>query len=529
MHQDMPLVTVFQPIVNLVDGCVLGYEALGRMSGWEEEGFHPVLEWAKATQRTTAVYRQLLLLAFETARDRPGGTFLFVNGRLGDLRHLGRRKESWSEVVIEVPESDRRLAQWDAGLRELRHRGLQVAIDDWGIGRADPLRLIQLEPEWVKIDVALTRQIQHPQVARLVELLVRWVSPKTHIVAEGIETIRQLEALRQLGVTYGQGFALARPGHEWETHITLPGASPRTAALQLMPLALGQANRLSEEDLAVVEMSHAMLRPLFREALEEFLEWLYTTPMMSRFVGLDRKHHERILMEHFELLTRGSLNQGDVDRAERIARVHQRYGIDLSYYVTGYRQIQAYVARTLRARRETKTADAMRHLFDWDMSVVLHAYQDLLDHDTLTGTLTRQAFWDRVEHDLFLATTTNRAAALVILDVKGLKDINHHSGHIVGDRVISHAGSILRDFSTSSYLVGRIGGDLFALWTQHREPRFIQRDLDSLANRLALSNPQLMFSSGIAVLGRHGTTLEALYAHADQELYRQRRATIASK
>lgn len=526
MPRDISLVSVFQPIVNLMDGSVLGYEALGRLGGQEDDGFGPVLQWARETRRTTSMYRQLQKTAIDSASARPKGTSLFMNGRLADLPLLNNGHQPWSQMVLEVPESDRRLDEWGAALRELRLRGMQVAIDDWGVGMADPLRLIQLEPDWVKIDVALVRQIHHPQVARLVELLVRWVGSSTHVIAEGIETAAQLHDLRQLGVTYGQGFLLARPTRDWPTEIALPQALPHIANLQRAPLALGQANHLSEADLVLIQRSREELQPLFAAALTEFLGWLYTTIMGSRFDGLDRSHHERILLEHFDLLTRGTLDESDVERAGRIARVHQRFGIDLAYYVTGYRQIQAHIAKTLRNGGRSALADALRLLFDWDISLVLQAYQEMLNRDSLTGTLTAQAFWDRVEYDLFQAAMTNRSAALVVLDVQDLKQVNHLRGHRMGDHLIAQFGAILQNFATASYLVGRIGGDVFGLWTQYRDAAVIRRDLESLEAMVKQSRNLGAFSYGLAILGEHGTTVDALFSHADADLYRERRRTV---
>lgn len=516
------LTTVFQPIINLIDGKVAGYEALGRLQGREADGFGPVFEWARKTRRTTRTFRHLQALAFDRGASRPEGTLLFINGRLSDLPILQRRHESWSEIVLEVPESDRRLDRWATELRELRKLGLQVAIDDWGVGTADPLRLIQLQPQWVKIDVALVRQIDHPDVERLVDLLVRWVNPGTQILAEGIETERQLDALRHLGVRYGQGYVLARPSSDWVRQVSVPKAAQRLSALRRVPMALTHATGLTDDTLALIQESQATLLSLFRQALREFIEWLYDTPMVTHFVGLDRDHHEEVLLAHFTQLVRGHLDQTDTDRAGRIARMHQQYSIDLSYYVTGYRLIQAAMARELRRRRLGTVAEAVRQLFDWDMSVVLQAYQQLLDRDSLTGTLTRQAFWDRVQQDAMVAAGTNRRAVLALVDISGLRYINDHYGRVEGDRVLAQVGSLLQDFPASGYVVGRIGGDVFGLWAPHHPLAVIHRDLESLAQALRQYYSVLTFSRGLAVLGTDAVSVDGLYTCADQRLYQER-------
>lgn len=517
MH-DPTLTTVFQPIVNLLDGYVVGYEALGRMSGRETEGFGPVAEWARTQRATPQTLRQLQNLALDRGAGRPHGTLLFFNGLLAAIPNLSKRSEDWSQIVVEVPESGRRLDLWDTRLRNLRQVGLQVAIDDWGVGLADPLRLVQIRPNWLKIDVALVRRVAEPDTGRLLELLVRWVNPATHIIAEGIENATQLELLRKLGIRYGQGFFLARPSSDWVTQVDIPIPAVRLAGLKRIPMALSLANHLTDDTLAVVESGRPILQPLLADAVHELIRWIHTTPLVRVLIAMDATRYADILLDHFDQLTRGTLDAQDIARSSRIAHSHQRFGIDLSYFVTGYRLIQAAIARDLRRRGHDTLAEAVRPLFDWDLSIVLQEYQQMLDQDSLTGTLTRDAFINRVTQDISMASLGERHAVLILLDFHGITARILGEGHLAADRTLAKVGDRLRDFAASSYLVGSLGGQVFGLWAGYRDHEAIRRDMHSLEIAIKHDHPSISFAYGVATLGRDGTTWEALYAHVDQAL-----------
>ena len=96
----------------------------------------------------------------------------------------------------------------------LTDRGVRLAIDDAGAGFSSFRHIVHLKPDIIKLDISLTRDIDvdlHRQslASTLVDFATR---TGTTIVAEGIETGPQLNALRAIGVPTGQGFHLGRPG-----------------------------------------------------------------------------------------------------------------------------------------------------------------------------------------------------------------------------------------------------------------------------------------------------------------------------
>ena len=105
----------------------------------------------------------------------------------------------------------------DDRLDELRLRGAQLAVDDLGAGYAGLRQVMRLQPDVLKLDRTLVSGVSTDAAkAPMIDALVRYARRIGAVVcAEGIETMEDLEALADLDVTLGQGFALGRPGKPW--------------------------------------------------------------------------------------------------------------------------------------------------------------------------------------------------------------------------------------------------------------------------------------------------------------------------
>jgi EAL domain-containing protein (putative c-di-GMP-specific phosphodiesterase class I) len=137
-------------------------------------------------------------------------------------------------VVVEITEHEL-VADGErlhATLERLRARGARVAVDDAGAGYAGLRQLTILRPDLIKLDRGLIEDVAHDEAKQaLVECFVRFAErTDARVCAEGIETIDDLLVLARIGVTYGQGYVIARPGFAWpepsaEATAALKGAS----------------------------------------------------------------------------------------------------------------------------------------------------------------------------------------------------------------------------------------------------------------------------------------------------------------
>jgi len=98
-------------------------------------------------------------------------------------------------------------------LQPLRAGGVRVAVDDAGAGFASLRHILLLVPDIIKLDISLTRGIDtdRPRRALSCALVAFARETSTVIVAEGIETGAELRTLKEIGVSQGQGFLIAKP------------------------------------------------------------------------------------------------------------------------------------------------------------------------------------------------------------------------------------------------------------------------------------------------------------------------------
>lgn len=206
-----------QPVVQLEDGTVVGFEALSRFGGRV-----PTDRWFRGASRCGLggeLERLTLKEALGLLPGLPPAVFLAVNvspAALEDAEVLALlHAVDLSRVVVEVTEHE---AVGDylamrAVLDALRRSGARIAVDDTGAGFASLRHVLMLQPDVVKLDTSLSRAVHHDERQRkLVTALLTFAREVGSVVlAEGIETEEQLVALRTLGVPLGQGWHLGVP------------------------------------------------------------------------------------------------------------------------------------------------------------------------------------------------------------------------------------------------------------------------------------------------------------------------------
>jgi EAL domain-containing protein (putative c-di-GMP-specific phosphodiesterase class I)/ActR/RegA family two-component response regulator len=210
---------VFQPICALDTLEPRGYEALARFPGPPQRG--PEHWFREASEVGLSI--QLELVAVERAlahlAELPDDVYMSVNVSPATVVSAPFKRvlaESPAErIVLEITEhapiSD--YDTFNAGLAGVRALGARLAIDDAGAGFASLRHILRLEPEFIKLDITLIAAIEsdRSQQALAAGIISFADGIGATVVAEGIEHVEALEALRGLGVPYGQGFHLGRP------------------------------------------------------------------------------------------------------------------------------------------------------------------------------------------------------------------------------------------------------------------------------------------------------------------------------
>ncbi|MDQ3756849.1 MAG: EAL domain-containing protein [Actinomycetota bacterium] len=211
---------VFQPIVELDSGQTVGYEALARFTA---EPFRPPDQWfaeAGTVGRALALELKAVSVALGALEHLPADVHLALNVSPVTLcsAELGLLLADVpaGRVVVELTEHDQvgDVGEARAAIQRLGRLGVAVASDDTGAGYAGLVQLVELGPTVVKLDRAIVSTIdQDPVRHALVAAATAFArSVGATLVAEGIETEGELEALRAIGVHHGQGYLLGRPG-----------------------------------------------------------------------------------------------------------------------------------------------------------------------------------------------------------------------------------------------------------------------------------------------------------------------------
>jgi len=216
--------TVFQPIVQLSRGTVAAYEALGRGRHPQlPEGPTELFRIAQSIGAEAELSRLFRRKAVELVAALPDPPPLFLNTHPVELARPGLL-ESLEELRALAPHLDLTLEIHEsvltrpAAIAELRalllERNIALAYDDFGAGQARLLELAEAPPHYLKFDRSFVSGIDHESLPkrRLLQSLVSLARELlVRTVAEGIETVGELNTCTEIGFTYAQGFQLGRP------------------------------------------------------------------------------------------------------------------------------------------------------------------------------------------------------------------------------------------------------------------------------------------------------------------------------
>jgi EAL domain-containing protein (putative c-di-GMP-specific phosphodiesterase class I) len=217
----------YQPILRATDGHVYGYEALLRSK--EASLPHPgaVLDAAERLNMLDVLGRTIRERSAGPMRDAPEGTVLFVNLHTTDLLDPTLMSPDTplskiaKNVVLEITERASLDSVKDVRARvaALREMGFRIAVDDLGAGYAGLTSFALLEPEIVKLDMTLVRDVH---LSSTKQKLVRSMTQLAHdmgmmVVGEGIEIAEERDALVDLGCDLLQGYLFAKPNTAFPT------------------------------------------------------------------------------------------------------------------------------------------------------------------------------------------------------------------------------------------------------------------------------------------------------------------------
>lgn len=221
--------TFYQPILDLINKRIVGYEALNRGPKGEFENPDYLFRVAYESNAVWALDRLCRTQAFLGLKEFQSDRMIFINVEphtfedphfftKETLKVMDESHIKPNQVVLELTE--RRAVENFESLREIlstfKESGFKVAIDDLGAGYSGLQMLSELLPnyiDFIKIDMSLIRNINYhnfkQEIISFMLHLTKNIS--TSVIVEGIENVEELKTIRQLGVQFAQGFLFASP------------------------------------------------------------------------------------------------------------------------------------------------------------------------------------------------------------------------------------------------------------------------------------------------------------------------------
>lgn len=223
----------YQPIIDIRSGVLVGFEALVRwahptrgilspaafLDVAEEAGLNDAIGWQVLEHvcQQLAEWRRMLphVATLSVSVNLSARQFMLPDLYSRLVRLLEQYRLPPAALKLELTESVLMEYSRDAAsvLMRLREYGIQIAIDDFGVGYSSLSYLVQLPIDQIKIDrnfIVQLEQAQHSQA--IVSAIVNLArSLNLEVVAEGLETTGQIERMRAVGCQYGQGYLIGYP------------------------------------------------------------------------------------------------------------------------------------------------------------------------------------------------------------------------------------------------------------------------------------------------------------------------------
>ncbi|MBI1290878.1 EAL domain-containing protein [bacterium] len=220
---------LFMPVIDVITGAVFGFELVSRGRGELEypAQLFPAASAEGLSEELDEVCRGAALRAVAMLpRDQRVRWKFFVNTALraflrSEFRaafepaHLAERGIPPDSIIIELTdkESLQDVDAFEAAARDAARRGIRLALDDFGSQQSGLMQLVAATPQFIKLDRRLVSRLGESGYRQLlIRNLVQFASNvDTRVVAEGVETIQDVDALLRIGVRYMQGYLFREP------------------------------------------------------------------------------------------------------------------------------------------------------------------------------------------------------------------------------------------------------------------------------------------------------------------------------
>lgn len=526
------LTAVFQPIVAIDTGVIVGVEALTRFS---EPPSRPDVWFEEAASVGLGVELELAAInnALTQLSHLPSTQFMTLNASpatIEDPRLAEVLSQSEPErLIVEVTEHTAIEDSKALGhsLQLLRQIGVRIAVDDVGAGFASLACVLELQPTILKIDRSIVRGVHSDPARHTLAQAIMGVANRlgATVVAEGVEVTEELNTLAALGVDHAQGFLLGRP------QASFLDCSP-VAISAAPPSGLPLKTTAIDQDLAIRRFELAMLHSPVGMALVSINgSFIHVNPAFATMqgrrirdfdeLGFQEITHPDDLPEGRRLIEKCLSGEGDD------CRVEMRYQRPDGSTLWG--DVSVVLVRS-------SDQQPLYFIAQVQDTSDRHRREDLLTTrattDHLTAVANRSSAGERL--DRLVATST--PFGVLYCDLRNFKAVNDSHGHSAGDHVLVAVAQRLKQVVRSGDQVSRWGGDEFLIIvadaTEASLRKLSKRVTEAVAHPVSL-HPGTSTTTPTITVGSAlfdpttGDTVDGVLHRADSHMYQQRQGATS--
>ncbi|MDP1927536.1 MAG: GGDEF domain-containing protein [Thiobacillus sp.] len=476
------VMTLLQPILDLTEGRMMGYEALSRGPSnsplhapqtlfrvAEQYGLETALNWT-CVRSALKTFAQLKL---------PGQLFLNLSpcsmldcafAPEAVLAALAEVEMSSNQVVIEITENACNLDYADLrqAVSRLRAVGIEVAMDDLGEGFSSLRMWSELKPAFVKIDKHFISGIhEDPHKIQFVRSITQLAGgANTRVIAEGVESVSELAAIQDIGIRYVQGYLIGRPS---PTPVQLPPrevvACLQSNLVSVLPYLRGADG--SHASAARLVMSAPFVSPLTtsQEVLDLMLQHpdLHAVAVVDNGIPVGIIHRPAVLNRFIGLFGRelhgkkpcADFMDPDPLIVDKSTQINELSELVVKKGKAAFTQGFVITAKG-RYLGLGSGFDLMREVSE--MQIIAARYAN-----PLTGLPGNVPIQEHMEHLLI----NKQSFVTTYFDLDQFKPYNDVYGFRRGDDIIQLLALILRESCNAELdFIGHVGGDDFVVLFQ---------------------------------------------------------------
>ena len=513
--------TLLQPVLDLAEGRVMGYEALTRGPSnsplhapqalfrvAEQHGLLPALDWA-CVRMALKSHALLNLPGQLFVNMSPSSLLALEPDALLDI--LKKNGLASHRVVIEITENASSIDYGDLrqAVARLREAGIEVAIDDLGEGFSSLRLWSELKPAFVKIDkhfISGIHQDPHKiQFLRSIRQLAE--GARSQVIAEGVESASELAVLKDLGIRFAQGYLIGRPS---PVPVRLPSREVevclRSGKVSVFPMLNARDGIHVPASRLVMSAPSVSPQTPSRDALQLMMEHpdLHALPVVEKDIPVGILHRPALLDQFIGLYGRElhgrkpcrelmDPNPLIVDKATHMTELS-----DLVVKKGKAAFTQGFIVTTEgRYLGVGSGFDLMREVTE--MQIVAARYANPLSG--LPGNVPIQEHMERLLRN-------RKTFVTAYFDLDHFKPYNDVYGFRRGDDIIQLLARILRESCNPELdFIGHIGGDDFVVLFQSLDWEVRCHGMLTRFDRecLALFDPEHVEAGGYHSADRRGT------------------------